>query len=232
MPNRIALKSCASTSNETRTCGRHELLALISSFFVFLQLFHRITTVLLCCTERKHFQQSSLACLSDMCQLHLKQYERKTEAFYAVSPWIAEFWNTVSNLPFVVIGVMRVLSLSHAAEGDVAFVRYLYAIFCCAGLASAFHHGVRIRWSIVVDWIPISCSIVLLCSYSSGALLGLIDAVSWFKFCLALGVLLVDHVSPRMPVPWGHAVWHVLIAFAIDSAYQSILYSLLRAQAE
>lgn len=50
--------------------------------------------------------------------LHTLLPPRRLEPFYAVSPYIAEFWNTLSNLPFVILGVCRLALDKDGVHGD------------------------------------------------------------------------------------------------------------------
>ena len=139
---------------------------------------------------------------------------RKLEQCYTISPYIAEFWNTISNIPFILIALARLY------EGT--YLVNLYILMAVAGAARGIHHAAAPmykKYTIILDWIPIAISIVVfltnhcLCEVSLTALL---------ELALALVVLVVDHVCTIMPVPWGHVMWHLLAAFSIDAIYQSI----------
>jgi len=43
---------------------------------------------------------------------------------------------------------------------------------------------------------------------------------TWFKIILSFLILLDDHIFTRIPVPWGHVMWHIAITFAVDGVYQ------------
>ena len=142
-------------------------------------------------------------------------FKRKSEPHYEVTPYIAEFWNTLSNLPFILIGILRISTLEDAP--DSLLLLYVLYIFC--GVCSGFHHAIDKGWTLVVDWVPISLSILL--NVWSGVYL-CVDSVSAFKLLLSLVVLVTDHVWTPMKVPWGHVVWHLLAAFSIDSFYYTV----------
>lgn len=146
-----------------------------------------------------------------------RHLRRKSEPHYEVTPYIAEFWNTLSNLPFVIIGVLRISSFKDAP--DSILMLYVLYIFC--GLGSAIHHAIDNSWSIVIDWIPISLSIALNLDFGMWRY---IDAVSGFKMAIALAVLAADHLWTPMKAPWGHVMWHLLAAISIDSFYYTVLY--------
>ena len=137
-------------------------------------------------------------------------YPRKLEKQYKISRYIAEFWNTISNSPFIIIGILRLI------EGT--YFDYEYKLMICAGICSGFHHATTYKYTIIVDWIPILFSIVNM--YQESLYL-YISYATYFQMCLALFVLITDHVYTYIPVPWGHVFWHVLASFAVDSAYQS-----------
>lgn len=141
-----------------------------------------------------------------------------------------ELWNTVSNLPFVVLGLLR-LATVRDPHG-----RRMYTLFVAIGICSALHHACPPGWrrsSLVLDYIPIVTSL-----YYGVSIVPLVSAASWAKVVLALVVVLVDHLSPLytasgnplVPVPFGHAFWHVLAALAVDSAYADAFVHRLHAQ--
>jgi len=138
-------------------------------------------------------------------------FPRKLESFYTHSRHIAEFWNTLSNLPFVLIGLYR---LWHG----VNFVD-LYILYVLAGVCSAFHHAHPKKWTIVIDWIPILISGYLAWEYDVWYHTSTTSRV-WLGF--AFGTLINDHVCTSLPVPKGHVLWHILAAYSIDSAYQDL----------
>lgn len=142
----------------------------------------------------------------------MHRYERKLESFYTVLPFVAEFWNTVSNLPLILIGLFRLVTYSYEPK-----VQFLYEMMILAGVCSGIHHTLPMKHSIVLDWIPIAFTIYAWVEYQVYTYLTL---VTWFKIGLAVTVLLTDHVWTPIKVPWGHVFWHVLASFALDSAYR------------
>jgi hypothetical protein len=142
------------------------------------------------------------------------RYPRKLEPNFVVSRHIAEFWNTLSNLPFVVLGVLRLV------EGQQPELQYAYQLMILAGIASAIHHATTPKWTIVIDWIPIVLSMVHI--WTMGYY-GFISWATYFKFTLALVVLVTDHIWTLVPVPWGHVMWHLLAAYSIDDLYQDVI---------
>lgn len=135
------------------------------------------------------------------------------EKHYATSHYIMEYWNTLSNLPFIIIGFLRLF------EGHLFD---LYLLYILAGFCSGFHHAYPMKYSIVIDWIPIASSMVLMCVHG---VIFHITFVTWFKVLLALLSLFMDHVFRIVPVPWGHVLWHILAALAIDDVYQDFLFA-------
>lgn len=140
---------------------------------------------------------------------------RRLEPFFQVSNYIAEFWNTISNLPFIIIGLLRLY------EGTI--LTDFYWMMVITGIASSIHHATTPKWTIVIDWIPIVLSIIML--YFQGVII-FISLTAWFELFLSMVLLYADHIHHLMPVPWGHVCWHLLASLAIDSAYQSIEFSL------
>jgi len=71
------------------------------------------------------------------------------EQNYAVTPWIAEFWNTLSSLAMVVAGVVGVRTRRFAGE-----VRIAFALLILVGLGSiAFHATLRFELQ-MLDELP------------------------------------------------------------------------------
>ena len=150
-----------------------------------------------------------------------KEYRRKKENLYTHSFYIAEFWNTVSNLPFIIIGILRLCEL----DDSYFELEYMYALMILAGFASGIHHGLNDqnclsqKYTIIVDWIPILLSILVFNHYG---LMEFVSLASWVKIILAFSVLITGHVYTLIPVPWGHVMWHLLACLAIDSTYQDV----------
>lgn len=158
-----------------------------------------------------------------------RKYERKLEPFYQVTPFIAEFWNTLSNAPFVIIGLWRLYELSEIEVWPMGVhhfdqLVFVYGLYALCGLCSGIHHATSARWTIIIDWIPIAISLIANFYFGFWTHLGF---VSLFKVLLALAVFLSDHVCTPINVPWGHCMWHILAAFAIDSCYQDVAQALV-----
>ena len=145
-------------------------------------------------------------------------YPRKLESSYSHTKYIHEFWNTISNLVFVIIGIIRLYDAEIYEQEDLF---NLYVLYTMAGFCSGIHHATHYKMTIIIDWIPISGSIIYICY--NYYLLHYISLVSWIKIITALFVLMTDHVCTPVNVPWGHVFWHVFAGFAIDSAYTDIL---------
>lgn len=133
---------------------------------------------------------------------------RQLESLHTHSTYIAEFYNTLSNLPFIILGLVRLYCGTKLAVLNVLLV--------AAGICSGIHHCFIFRGSIILDWIPIASSIIYIVYYQ---LYMLLSAASIIKGLIALAVLYVDHEYTIVPVPFGHVAWHLLAAFAVDSAY-------------
>lgn len=149
-----------------------------------------------------------------MCRIDIQQFERKLEPQFTHTKWIAEFWNTVSNLPFILLGLIRLQNETQ--------LKLHYQLMIFTGICSAIHHATTQKWTLVIDWIPIAGSILLNLNYLS--FMGLPEALI---LLMALIWLLTDHVVTPMPPPWGHVVWHIMAAYSIDIFYQKIEHNLI-----
>jgi hypothetical protein len=127
-------------------------------------------------------------------------------------PWIDEPWNTATNAAFVVFSLMllRTVPDSHPFAGELHNLLYLQI---CAGLASALHHANCVHHghiTIWLDWVPILLSFALAYRYRY-----MLVGVTWSSLlvlAVAVVILLVDHLAPFLPAPWGHRIWHVAAA--------------------
>lgn len=137
---------------------------------------------------------------------------RRQEQPYNKSKYIYEYYNTLSNLPFIFIGLARLYY-----DNNSHTQLYKAMVFC--GICSGIHHAVNFRGSIILDYIPIVYSLLYL---TSNNLWNKINPVSVGLATLALFILFLDHIVQLMPVPWGHVMWHVCAAYAMDSCYQSL----------
>lgn len=145
------------------------------------------------------------------------KYERRRESFYDKSRFIAEYYNTLSNLPFIIIGFMRILEMDREHNDHVLI---LYLLYIACGFCSGIHHMLPFKWSIVIDYVPIVMTIYyFICNYE---ILIFISLASWFKILLSLLILFNDHVYRTIIVPWGHVMWHLMASMSIDSAYMDI----------
>lgn len=139
------------------------------------------------------------------------RFPRKLEQFYAVSPWVAEWHNTLSNFPFILLGLAGLWRFNDAEE-DIE----LWGWYIAAGICSAFHHATPWKWTIWLDWLPIAVSAAMIIQK------GIIYEAS-IHTCMMLGMafhsLLEDHCCTKMQVPWGHYHWHFLAAFSLCSLY-------------
>eukprot|EP01006_Ploeotia_vitrea_P002212 TRINITY_DN106766_c0_g1_i1.p2 TRINITY_DN106766_c0_g1~~TRINITY_DN106766_c0_g1_i1.p2 ORF type:complete len:191 (+),score=42.06 TRINITY_DN106766_c0_g1_i1:3-575(+) len=176
--------------------------------------------------------------LATLVKAKLHEWERVPERYWTHSSWIAEWWCTVSNVMFVCLGLARLREIGQLGEdatvsGDNggfsaqlhavhrANAVLLYRLFVLAGFCSAVHHATVPKWTIVIDWVPISISSLL------SLYLGVLPCVTLataFQLVLAFGLLFNDHVYKTVPVPWGHSFWHILAAIAVDSMYQDYIH--------
>lgn len=149
------------------------------------------------------------------CVSFMKLYERRLEKAYHTNPYIVEFWNTVSNAPLSVIGLLRYLE----NYGQDSTIETAYLLMICAGICSAIHHATMLKWTRLIDWIPIASMLV----YSVVTWnLALLSPAVLAEIALALAVLGSDHIVKLIPVPWGHVMWHCLAALAVDAFLQNM----------
>lgn len=141
----------------------------------------------------------------------MKYHERTRETGYTHSPHVHEFWCSISNLPFIGIGLLRLY------EGDLVVPYILYIIMGCF---SFIHHATKSDRTIILDWIGIIAlqyEVFRLAFYES------IQLVTVFQTLLSFLVLLDDHFFQHViPVPWGHTFWHILASFTIDNLLQDM----------
>jgi hypothetical protein len=167
--------------------------------------------------------------------MHLGRYARKRESD---GP---EFWNSLSNLPFIFIGLLRVFfdDFGNSSNDDQFFTLY-YSIYTCIGIGSFIHHAtnpqhpwiLRIKRrfpkihdpTLIIDYIPIVTFTICVLWFESFTVFSRLQWATWFKICLSLGVGINDHIVTTIPVPWGHSFWHVLAAFTVDGILQDLLY--------
>jgi Ceramidase len=152
-----------------------------------------------------------------------KRWDRKWELpLFGRVPWMAEFWNTISNAPFVLIGVTRyVETLYRSPCGRSDAMPTLWLLLAVSGLCSAAHHSLLRSWSLRLDQLPIALSVAYVLLGHTHLLLW-VSPTSYLCVALALGVLVADHIWTPIPVPWGHVIWHLMAAFAFSSAYQDM----------
>lgn len=141
----------------------------------------------------------------------LDKYERKLETFYHISPYIAEFWNTLTNLPFILIGLYSLFNYNLDWNLKIA-----YSLLIMCGIGSGIHHASPHKWTIIIDWLPISCSILFV--LWSGIIYSM-SFTSLVYSMIAFSVLITDHICTPISVPWGHCLWHILASIAVNSIY-------------
>lgn len=142
------------------------------------------------------------------------------EEFYKVSPFIAEFWKTISNLPFVILGLYHLILYSLNVN-----LKVVYSLLIIAGFSSAFHHATNykcalcskeITWTLIIDWIPILTSVIYIVITK---MFNSFTTSSWIFIAVSILWLFIDNIFAPFK-HWGHCVWHILIAFAISNAYE------------
>jgi len=157
---------------------------------------------------------------------------RHEKPFRQYSPYIAETWNTLSNIGFW-IGAMYLHytvqspTLANVYIGLVpANTRsWLTVLMVLVGLCSGIHHAIcdrYERYSLVLDWIPIVMSILTFLSIDTSCC-GVFGPTSWVTICIctmALVFLISDHACRLLPPPIGHVLWHFTAALAMTMVYR------------
>jgi hypothetical protein len=133
-------------------------------------------------------------------------YKRRLEP---ASAYIFEFWNTISNIPFILFGVTRL------CEGTELTGFYVLLILC--GICSGIHHAIDFPYSVVLDWTPISIALAGILYHQVYLALTL---TTWLKIVISITILLTDHILQPMPPPFQHVIWHISAAFSADAALQ------------
>ena len=145
------------------------------------------------------------------------------EEFYKVTPFIAEFWKTVSNIPFIFLGIYHLILYSLDTN-----LQIVYSLLIVAGFSSGFHHATNykcvlcskeITWTLIIDWIPILLSILYIITTK---MIVSFTAISWIYIGFSILWLIIDNIFVPF-AHWGHCIWHILIAFAISNAYQDCI---------
>lgn len=127
-----------------------------------------------------------------------------------------ELWSTISNLPFVVIGMFRLWSYQ-----DQEDLMLLYFFYIAVGICGGIHHAVRVRGSIILNWIPILISLGL-CSYYK--VWKTVTMGTWAQVGFSVVIFQADNFFQVVPVPWGCVMWHIASALSIDSAYMDFVH--------
>jgi hypothetical protein len=154
-------------------------------------------------------------------------------------PYFVEFWNTVSNLAFIVAGAAMkwIFSSIEYSPHPHQPAFDLYAnLLIMQGICSAIHHAAPLPWrvyTIYVDWFTIvglmwwmATTTVSIQHPDSPPIfyMTLRSITCWF---VALTVLIYDHLAKPKPVPWMvsccaplsapplHTLWHVFAAVAL-----------------
>lgn len=137
--------------------------------------------------------------------------------------WLpAETYNSISNIPFMIIAILRLYQVDVEEEYVVSTEHAMfYHIMFWIGICSFIHHMTLKYWTIVLDWTPI-CICLYVCVQAN--MTHAATSVSWFQGGLAFLFLINDHLTlPIIPVPWGHSFWHILAAMATDSFFQDYM---------
>jgi hypothetical protein len=74
----------------------------------------------------------------------------------------------------------------------------------------------EVTWTLAIDWIPILASGIYIIITN---IFAYFTFGSWIFIAGSILWLLIDNVFAPFK-HWGHCIWHILIAFAIENAYR------------
>ena len=147
--------------------------------------------------------------------MKLSSFFREREKFYQVTPYIAEFWNTISNILLILVGVYRLFTQ------DMSLLsQQLYTLMILCGFCSGIHHATPQDWTIVIDWIPIASSIYIVFMNN---VIFYMDTYTIVVTAIVITWFLSDQFLHLTDPRIGHSLWHIGAAFALDAIYQSYM---------
>src|SRR5262245_39770729 len=76
------------------------------------------------------------------------------EPNYVVTPWVAEWWNTVSSVPIAGLGAFGLWRWSRSGPGREARFALGYALLAIVGLGSIAFHGTLLKAAQACDELP------------------------------------------------------------------------------
>ncbi|MDP2387851.1 MAG: ceramidase domain-containing protein [Bacteroidota bacterium] len=152
---------------------------------------------------------------------------------------VSNFWNVISNLPFLIIGALGILKLKHLKKSHAQYVLFFSSI-CFVGIGSAYYHLNPTTETLVWDRLPMSLAFMTLFSLiisefiheKAGKLLlapllllGILSIAVWLIFndlrfyalvqfypMLAIPAILIHFKSDNTT---GKAYWLLLLAYIL-----------------
>lgn len=119
----------------------------------------------------------------------LTDVNSQRENWYQVTPYVAEFWCTVSNVAFIYSGIVN---------GSPELV--------IAGVASTVSHTIPKQWLLQVD--KLGVLVVALGALRNHQVL-LENQSLIIPLAASVGINLIDaHLARRTGATWPHIVWH------------------------
>ncbi len=107
---------------------------------------------------------------------------------------IPNFWNVVSNIPFLIVGILGVIAVSPSSRGYLLELRALYATFFVGvfltGLGSIFYHWNPSNETLLWDRLPMTIS-----------------------FMAFLCIIIGEHIKPKI----GHWLLWPLVFLGVSS---------------
>lgn len=127
----------------------------------------------------------------------LTDSKSQRENWYAVTPYCAEFWCTLSNIGFLYVGIKE-------NSPELLF----------AGCASMLSHSIPKRWLLYVDKIGVLLVLSKLLReyktfYNNPALLLPVAALGGINY-------LDMHLARKKSITWPHVLWHLSAAFVAN----------------
>ena len=136
------------------------------------------------------------------------------EEDYAVSPYIAEFWNTLSSLYLVVLGIFGIIMVRRKASTELRFV-FCWSSLMVVGIGSTLFHATMRYHAQVLDELPMVLG-------NLSILFALMDNSGVSEKRQGQSQILLQRWLPPCMVLWG--VFSTIMYFAFPEAYLVFIF--------
>ena len=129
--------------------------------------------------------------------------ESQREHWYKVTPYVAEFWCTVSNVGFIYVGMQH-------KSPELVF----------AGIASIANHAIPKQWLLTLDKIGVAVALSKLARNYEGIINN-----AWLLLPVtAAGVIITadTYLAHTKPQTWPHVTWHLSAAYLSDVVLKNL----------